>query len=198
MNITVNRLIKPENYDITKSLAIMEPNNKANFNTSTLKNNIINTNKENKNINGLSILEVTYNGIDNINGSVERKESWIDKNGAIYSVIYTKGIKNTYESNNTNTTNNSNSTTKISGENGFNIVINSLKIEDQELRKNNQYIGEIIIPKLNKSLKIRTYTVNAYNAVYHYNDSYYPGETGALRILGITLNIQHHLITWIH
>jgi len=42
----------------------------------------------------------------------------------------------------------------------------------------------LVIPKLNISANIRSDTVNAYNAVYHYPNSVMPGEPGECGILG--------------
>jgi len=45
-------------------------------------------------------------------------------------------------------------------------------------------IGELIIPKLGVNCTIRSDTVNAYNAVYHYPESAMPGQPGECGILG--------------
>jgi sortase A len=44
--------------------------------------------------------------------------------------------------------------------------------------------AQLIIPKLNVSATIRSDTVNAYNAVYHYPASVMPGKPGECGILG--------------
>lgn len=44
--------------------------------------------------------------------------------------------------------------------------------------------AQLIIPKLNVKAAIRSDTVNAYNAVYHYPASVMPGEPGECGILG--------------
>jgi sortase A len=46
------------------------------------------------------------------------------------------------------------------------------------------YTGELIIPKLDMDCTIRSDTVNAYNAVYHYPESVNPGQPGECGILG--------------
>lgn len=45
-------------------------------------------------------------------------------------------------------------------------------------------LGELIIPKLGVDCQIRSDTVNAYNAVYHYPESVAPGQPGECGILG--------------
>jgi sortase A len=45
-------------------------------------------------------------------------------------------------------------------------------------------IGELVIPKLGVDCSIRSDTVNAYNAVYHYPESAMPGQPGECGILG--------------
>jgi sortase A len=44
--------------------------------------------------------------------------------------------------------------------------------------------AQLIIPKLNLNASIRSDTVNAYNAVYHYPESVMPGKSGECGILG--------------
>lgn len=44
--------------------------------------------------------------------------------------------------------------------------------------------ARLIIPKLNVNATIRSDTVNAYNAVYHYPESVMPGKSGECGILG--------------
>lgn len=48
----------------------------------------------------------------------------------------------------------------------------------------NSMSAQIIIPKLNVNASIRSDTVNAYNAVYHYYESVMPGKPGECGILG--------------
>jgi sortase A len=45
-------------------------------------------------------------------------------------------------------------------------------------------LGELVIPKLGVDCTIRSDTVNAYNAVYHYPESAAPGQPGECGILG--------------
>jgi len=46
------------------------------------------------------------------------------------------------------------------------------------------FSGELIIPKLGLDCTIRSDTVNAYNAVYRYPESVYPGQPGECGLLG--------------
>jgi len=45
-------------------------------------------------------------------------------------------------------------------------------------------IGELVIPKLGVDCTIRSDTVNAYNTVFHYTESAYPGQSGECSLLG--------------
>ena len=45
-------------------------------------------------------------------------------------------------------------------------------------------LGELVIPKLGVNCTIRSDTVNAYNAVYHYPESAMPGQPRECGILG--------------
>jgi sortase A len=46
------------------------------------------------------------------------------------------------------------------------------------------YTSQLLIPKIGADYWIRSDTVNAYNSVYHYPESVYPGEKGECAILG--------------
>ncbi|GAB4309784.1 MAG: sortase [Methanobacteriaceae archaeon] len=46
------------------------------------------------------------------------------------------------------------------------------------------YKLQLIIPKINLKCKIRSDTVNAYDSVYHYTESVFPGQDGECGLLG--------------
>jgi sortase A len=55
-------------------------------------------------------------------------------------------------------------------------------------------IGELIIPKLGIDATIRSDTVNAYGAVYHYPESASPGQPGECGLLGHRTTYSHLFI----
>ncbi|MDR2545824.1 MAG: class E sortase [Methanobrevibacter sp.] len=109
-------------------------------------------------INGIEIYENDYT-LKN-NASTVVKELWVNKNNAVYSIIL-------YGKNS----------------NVMDIIKNNLKVDSKILNKNLVF-GTVVIPKLDYNWNIRTDTVNAYSSVWHYNNSYYPGEKGSMGLLG--------------
>ncbi len=119
------------------------------------------------------------------NGStMEQRELWTNTNGALYSVVYNypqegfkvesllKGFKGSESSS------------------AFDAVKNSLKINSTKLASMPTF-ATVSIPRLGVSWNIRSDTLNAANAVYHYSapddnlpKSFYPGEKGSMGLLG--------------
>jgi sortase A len=91
------------------------------------------------------------------------KELWINRNNAVYSIILYGNNSNVID-----------------------IIKSKIRISTKTLTKNPVF-GTIEIPKLNYNWNIRSDTVNAYKSVYHYDNSYYPGEKGDIGLLG------HHI-----
>ncbi|MDR3222267.1 MAG: class E sortase [Methanobrevibacter sp.] len=115
------------------------------------------SNKKNK-INDIEVYENEY-VLKNDNSKIV-KELWVNKNNAVYSIILYGNKSNVID-----------------------IIKNNIKISDKTLTKN-PIFGTIVIPKLGCTWNIRTDTVNAYNSVWHYTKSYYPGEKGVMGISG--------------
>ena len=102
-----------------------------------------------------------------INGTtVQRTELWINKNNALYSIIYTST--------------------------DLGINLNSPEIESvtQNLTINNTtlpntvVIGQVSFPSLGLNWNISDDTVNHYGSVYHVSTSFYPGQNGTIGLLG--------------
>lgn len=68
----------------------------------------------------------------------------------------------------------------------FNRIINSFNIKnpDTTISYEKHYWGKLLIPKINLECRIRSDTVNAYDSVYHYPESVYPGENGECGLMG--------------
>ncbi|MDR3291395.1 MAG: class E sortase [Methanobrevibacter sp.] len=115
------------------------------------------SNRKNK-INDMEVYENEY-VLKNDNSKVV-KELWVNKNNAVYSIILYGNNSNVID-----------------------IIKNNIKISNKTLTKN-PIFGTIVIPKLDCAWNIRADTVDAYNSVWHYTNSYYPGEKGSIGISG--------------
>ncbi len=166
--IVVNRQIPPTDYNINDVLIV-----------NNLTKNFILQFKNNITINGIDILEVEYK----INNKAEnshimyQNERWIEKNGAIYSVISVGTKETTYKEG-----------YEYSSEpqSNLEIITKSLKINDTSISSINQSAswGKITIPRLGVNWNIRSDTVNSYSFVYHYAESYFFGQNGTSGLLG--------------
>ncbi len=172
LNVSVNRQMIPSGYTPPANF-VPELVKESESNIKLVSSNSVS-------LNGNNGYENTYQVKENGSTS-EQKELWINTNGALYSVIYQypqegfsvesllKGIKGSETSA------------------AFNAVKNSLKITSTKLSSNPNF-GTVSIPRTKVTWNIRTDTVNAYNSVYHYPISAYPGQKGSMGILG------HHTI----
>ncbi|AEG17690.1 class E sortase [Methanobacterium paludis] len=106
-----------------------------------------------------NVYQITQNGT-----SLKRTEIWAEKNGALYSIIFTSP------------TNSSESSKQLD------VVAKSMSIKNSTT-ENTNIIGTLSLPTLGKTWNIHTETVNAYNDVYH-SPSFYPGENGTVGIYG--------------
>jgi sortase A len=172
MNVTVNRQLTPSGYKIPQDfvpVAVKEAE-------STLK--LVSSKKidANGNVGYDNTYQIQKNG-----STVEQRELWVNTNGAVYSIIYNypqegfkvesllKGFKGSESSS------------------AFDVVKNSLKISSTKL-PSNPIFGTVSIPRTGVTWNIRSDTVNAYNGVFHYTESAYPGEIGSVGLIG------HHTI----
>ena len=171
--ISVNKQAPPSKYSLN-DVILSNPENTS-FKLKTVQNH---------EINGFNVKEVIYE-IDNsrYDSGFIRSEKWIEKNGIIYSII---SIKPKNSDNNENIImNNLNTQNKSLKENNEHIIINSLNIQNTSNFNEQQiFWGEIAIPTLDVNWKIGSYTVNSYESVYHYDDSYFFGQNGTSGLLG--------------
>lgn len=137
-----------------------------------VKNDFIPVSTEFGNISNASYTLNTYQTKIN-SKSVIIKELWLQKNNAIYSVIYKSNLENNsipffgYSYN----------------PNEFDVIKNSIKVDNTKLKKS-AIFSSISIPRLGVKWNINTDTVNVYNGVYHYGESFYPGQNGSIGLLG--------------
>jgi sortase A len=119
------------------------------------------------NLNGTEAHENIYQ--IKMNGNTfQRTEVWIQKNQALYSIIYNTKTNNPWD--------------KPENDPKFNLLLKTINIKNSDT-KNTNISGTLSIPTLGMNWNIRTDTLNSYNAVYH-APSFYPGENGTVGIYG--------------
>lgn len=168
MNVTVSRHVIPSGYETPENFVPeLIKQNKSEFEFISTNNASL---KENEGY------ENTYQ-VQGNNSTIEYKELWVNTNGALYSVIFEypqeefsigsllKGLKG--------------SETTVA----FDAVKNSLYINSTELEEN-PISGSIYIPSQGIKWDIRNDTINIINGVYKYPESFYPGESGTVGIMG--------------
>jgi sortase A len=116
-------------------------------------------------LNGTEVQKNVYQ-LNNSGTTVQRTEMWVNRNDALYSIIYT-------------TTN-----LKLNEKSPeIKALTDNLTIGNATVAKT-EYWGEISIPTQGLTWKIRKDTVNAVGSVYQYPESFYPGQNGTLGLLG--------------
>ncbi|MBI4813499.1 MAG: sortase [Methanobacterium sp.] len=174
MNVTVNRQVMPSGYNTTQDF-VPEVIKES-------ESNLKLTSSKKIDVNGKVGYDNTYQ-IQKNSSTVNQRELWVNANGALYSVIYSypqEGFK-------------VESLLKGQGSGNsaaFDAVKNSLKINSTKLADMPTF-GTVSIPRLGVTWNIRSDTLNAMGAVYHYSSpdstlskSFYPGEKGSMGLLG--------------
>jgi len=119
------------------------------------------------NLNGTEAHENVYQ--INMNGNTfQRTEVWIQKNEALYSIIYTSKLSSPWDN--------------PENDQKFKLLLNTLNVKNSATVNTNM-VGTLSIPTLGLNWNIRTDTLNSYNTVYHV-PSFYPGENGTVGISG--------------
>ena len=154
LNVSVNKQPIPSGYKISDNFAMSIPENQTGFKFISHKTLDLNGNTVQKNV-------YQFN-----NSSIQRTELWINKNDALYSIIYITSNKNLNE--------NSPEIKALTQ----NLTINNATIPDTNTW------GELSFPTLGLNWNIVEDTVNHYKSVYHYSDSFYPGQNGTIGFLG--------------
>ncbi len=172
--ITINRQMLPTIYkNDAKTNLVYKPNENYVINPpSGVQNDFKPASTENGNAAGDPFTLNTYNTKVNGTNMVVR-ELWLQKNNALYSIIY-KGTPD----------NSSNIPFFSSSPNAreFDAIKKSLKIDNATPKKNNVF-GSLSVPRLGVKWDIRSDTINA-AGVYHYAESFYPGQNGAVGLIG--------------
>jgi sortase A len=157
LNVTVNRQQIPSRYKTSDNLTLNtdapDPSGLTFISHKTLD------------LNGTSVQENVYQ-INSGGTIVQRTEMWINKNNALYSIIFTT----------TDTQLNEKSPEIIA-------LTKNLTISDTTLNHTEVW-GEVSIPSQGVNWKICQDTVNHFGSVYHYPESFFPGQNGTIGLLG--------------
>lgn len=164
IKLTVSRQVPPKDWTHGENFTI-SLSQSADFGLKLLAQDKIN-------INGNDAYQNTYELKSN-NTTIHIREVWLEKNGAIYSIITTSppgGWKDLLG-------------TQSITKKEIDLVIESFAVYNLTLPSTAVW-GEISIPSQNLTWKTRSDTVNADNSVYHYPTSVYPGFNGTIGFLG--------------
>lgn len=199
LNVTVNKQVIPPGYQY--------PNNFI-FNTTEAFNSGFRLlSHKIYDLNGDTAYDNIY--YINSNGSIYlREEIWLQKNGNLYSIIYThkessfkplnadlcKNIINIppeedLKENSANQLNINYFDLKSSMDDtitrsGFEVLLKNFKVNSVSIPAKTPFMADVSIPAINVDWGVRPDTVNGYNSVYHYNESYYPSQDGMIGLLG--------------
>jgi sortase A len=124
-------------------------------------------------INGTVAYQNTYKFKNNQDTS-QIKEVWLEKNNAIYSIIFINPLGDMEDFL---------GTLAYSDQQEIKMVLESFAVHDFQHQDEGVW-GEISVPSQGISWKISSETVNEYNSVYHYPESSYPGFNGTVGLLG--------------
>ncbi|KAF5089072.1 Sortase domain protein [anaerobic digester metagenome] len=170
-NVTISKQYMPSDY---------ASNNNFTLNFSEAKDlGFKFVSSENVTIDNTSAYKNSYE-VTTKNSSISLEEVWVVKDGFLYSIIVKTPMN---ESSNTKFSLSSflpGSEKVVSSE----IVTDSFKIENSTNSTVSPFWGYVSIPSLGVNWGIRSDTVNALGSVYHYNESFYPGQDGVAGLLG--------------
>ena len=156
LTVTVNRQLMPVGYSASENFTLNVPENQSGFKLISHE-----TSDQNGNNISSNVYQMKING-----KTIQRTELWINKNNALYSIIYT------------------------TNDQGINLnspeiesVTRNLTINNTTL-PNTVVIGQVSFPSLGLNWNISDDTVNHYGSVYHVANSFYPGQNGTIGLLG--------------
>jgi len=169
-NITINKQFIPSDYASNNNFAL---------NFSEAKDlGFKFVSSKNITVDNLSGYKNSYE-VKTKNSSISLDEIWVVKDGFLYSIIVNTPMN---ESNDKFSLNSllSGSEEALSSD----TVTESFKIENSSNSTVSPFWGYVSIPSLGVNWGIRSDTVNALGSVYHYNESFYPGQDGVAGLLG--------------
>jgi Sortase (surface protein transpeptidase) len=156
LNVSVNRQLLPARYNLSDNFTLkISEAEQSGFKFVSHKSLDFNGTAAQENV-----YQVTVN-----NKTVQRTEMWINKNDALYSIIFTTSNMKLNEK---------------SPE--IRVLTKNLTINNTTVA-NTAVWGEISIPTQGLNWKICDDSVNHFGSVYH-NPSFYPGQNGTIGLLG--------------
>jgi sortase A len=156
LNVSVNKWSIVSGYKPMENFTINGPDDQSGMKFVSHKTLDINGTKADENVYQFNESNTTY----------QRIEIWINKNNALYSIIFTTTDKDlNYKS------------PEIKA------VTNNLTIKDSS-QENTPIWGKVTIPSQGVTWDIRQDSVNYYGSVYHYSNSFFTGQNGTVGLLG--------------
>lgn len=156
LNVTVNRWNIVSRYKPMENFTVTGPADQTGMKFVSHKTLDLNGTKADENVYQFNESDKTY----------QRTEIWINKNNALYSIIFTTTDKDLNDK---------------SPE--FKAVISNLTINSSSLPATPIW-GQISIPSQGVTWDIRQDGVNYYGSVYHYDNSFFTGQNGTVGLLG--------------
>lgn len=156
LSVTVNRQLMPVGYSPSENFTMTVPENLSGYKFISHQTLNQNGNEINSNVYQMKVKGKT----------IQITELWINKNNALYSIIYS--------SNNLDLNVNSPE---------IKALTQNLTIQNTTL-PNTVVIGQVSMPSLGLNWNISDDTVNHYGSVYHVLTSFYPGQNGTVGLLG--------------
>jgi len=156
LNVTVNRWNIVSRYSPMENFTVIGPADQTGMKFISHKTLDLNGTKADENVYQFNESDTTY----------QRTEIWINKNNALYSIIFTTTDKDLNDK-----------SPEIKA------VINNLTIKDTSLPATPIW-GQITIPSQGVTWDIRQDGVNYYGSVYHYDTSFFTGQNGTVGLLG--------------
>lgn len=161
LNVSFNRILVPTGYKPSDNFTLnITQADQSSFRFISHKTLDLNGTKVEKNVYQLNSTGKT----------LQRTEMWTNKNDALYSIIFTTSNLKLNE--------NSSEIRALTN----NLTINNTTVNNTEVW------GQISIPTQNLNWNIREDTVNKLGSVFHYPNSFYPGQNGTIGLLG------HHTV----
>jgi sortase A len=156
LSVTVNRQLMPVGYSPSENFTMTVPENLSGYKFISHQTLNQNGNQINSNVYQMKVKGKT----------IQITELWINKNNALYSIIYS-----------TNNLDLNVNSPEIKA------LTRNLTIQNTTL-PNTVVIGQVSMPSLGLNWNISDDTVNHYGSVYHVANSFYPGQNGTVGLLG--------------
>jgi sortase A len=150
LNIKVFKFGLPPGYNLARNLQLDT--------AGTIDKSFQLVSQKNTTVNGTKAYEKDYT----VNGTLQRKEVWIQKNNILYGIVLT-----TPNEMNVN----------------LDSLVSSIKVNDSDDGPKYRGWAQIVLPEFNQKWIFSSYSLNDAGAVKHLS-GFYPGEKGQLALIG--------------